>query len=199
MQADMLLIDNHDSFTFNLVECFAGLGLSVRVIRNDIAADEALQLAIDGDCAITISPGPGHPRDAGCTVELIRKAKGRVPLLGVCLGQQAMVYERGGEIARADEIVHGKSFAIEHDGSALFEGIPNPLRVGRYHSLCTPDPPGYQVHARIGRMAMAISDPGARQYAVQFHPESVLTPHGDKLIGNIVRALGRPSGAALLD
>ena len=187
MSDNILLIDNRDSFTFNLVECFRLMGKQVKVVRNDIAADDALQMAVDSRAMIVLSPGPGEPQDAGCMVELIGKAKGRVPTFGVCLGHQAMVLEAGGDVTRASETVHGKSWVMRHDGRGAFASVPNPLRVGRYHSLCTKQiPDRFTVHAWIDDMAMAISDREAKQYAVQFHPESVLTPRGDTLLKAII-------------
>lgn len=191
MSDNILLLDNRDSFTFNLVECFRLMGKTVKVVRNDIAADDALQMAIDSDAMLVLSPGPGQPQDAGCMLELIGKAKGKVPTLGVCLGHQAIVQEAGGTVTRANETVHGKSWVLKHDGQGAFASVPNPFRVGRYHSLCTKDlPDRFTVHAWIDDMAMAISDRDARQYAVQFHPESVLTPRGDTLLKAIVDDLG---------
>ena len=187
MSRNVLMIDNHDSFTFNIVESLERLGATVRVARNEIAAGEALDEALRTDALILLSPGPGRPEDAGCCMELIASAKGKVPLLGVCLGHQAIVLEAGGAVERAPEPVHGKVSMLEHDGEGPFKGLDGPVRVGRYHSLCTPNPPPrFRVHARIDGMAMAISDPDARQVGLQFHPESVLTPVGQKLLANIL-------------
>jgi anthranilate synthase component 2 len=189
MSRNVLMIDNHDSFTFNIVEALERLGASVRTVRNEIAASDALGQAQSSDALILISPGPGRPEDAGCCIDLIRLAKGKVPLFGVCLGQQAMVLEAGGEVVRSSEAVHGKASLLEHDGQGPFAGLPNPLRIGRYHSLCTPNPPPrFRVHAQIDGMAMAISDVEAKQVGVQFHPESVLTPVGQKIIENVLKA-----------
>jgi anthranilate synthase/aminodeoxychorismate synthase-like glutamine amidotransferase len=125
-------------------------------------------------------------------MELISLAKGKVPLLGVCLGHQAMVLEAGGEVVRAPEPVHGKASLLEHDCTGPFAGVPNPIKIGRYHSLCTPNPPArFRVHAAIDGMAMAISDDGARQVGVQFHPESVLTPIGQRILANVLDGFGR--------
>jgi anthranilate synthase component 2 len=190
MSRNVLMIDNHDSFTFNIVEALERLGATVRTVRNEIAASDALDQAQSSDALILISPGPGRPEDAGCCIDLIRLAKGKVPLFGVCLGQQAMVLEAGGEVVRASEAVHGKASLLEHDGQGPFVGLPNPLRIGRYHSLCTPNPPErFRVHATIDGMAMAISDVEAKQIGVQFHPESVLTPVGQRLLGNVLERL----------
>lgn len=187
MTRNVLMIDNHDSFTFNIVESLERLGASVRTVRNEIAADDALELARDSNAMILISPGPGRPEDAGSCLDIIALAKGKVPLFGVCLGQQAMVLEAGGEVVRAGQAVHGKASLLDHDGQGPFAGLPNPIKVGRYHSLGTPNPPiRFRVHATIDGMAMAISDPDAKQVAVQFHPESVLTPIGQRLLENVL-------------
>lgn len=187
MSRNVLMIDNCDSFTFNIVEALERLGAQVRVVRNEIAAEEALDEALRTDALILLSPGSGRPEEAGCCIDLVRLAKGKVPLLGVCLGHQAIVLESGGQVVRAPEPVHGKASLLEHDSEGPFKGIQGPVRVGRYHSLCTPEPPGrYRVHARIGGMAMAISDAQARQVGLQFHPESVLTPIGQRILANVL-------------
>jgi len=187
MTRNVLMIDNHDSFTFNIVEALERLGASVRTVRNGIAAQEAFDQAIDSEAMILISPGPGRPEQAGCCIELIRLALGKVPLFGVCLGQQAMVLEAGGDVARASQAVHGKASLLHHDGSGPFAGLPNPIKIGRYHSLATPNPPArFRVHGSIDGMAMAISDPAAKQVGVQFHPESVLSPMGQRILANVL-------------
>ena len=184
----ILLIDNRDSFTFNLADSCARLGAYVKVVRNGISAVAALERAEREGMILVLSPGPGHPRDAGCCMELIALAKGRVPLIGVCLGHQAMVLEAGGTVERAPTIVHGKTSLMKHDGTGPFEGLPSPLAIGRYHSLCTPNPPAnFTVHGKIDGMAMAISDGHAIQVGLQFHPESILTPMGDPLLANVLR------------
>jgi len=187
MSRSVLMIDNHDSFTFNIVEALERLGASVRTVRNEIAAEDAFDQARESGAMILISPGPGRPEDAGCCIDLIRLAKGKLPLFGVCLGQQAMVLEAGGEVVRASQAVHGKASLLHHDGSGPFAGLPNPIRIGRYHSLATPNPPArFRVHGSIDGMAMAISDPAAKQVGVQFHPESVLSPMGQRILANVL-------------
>ena len=189
MSRNVLMIDNHDSFTFNIVEALERLGASVRTVRNEIAAQDAFEQARDSQAMILISPGPGRPEDAGCCVDLIRMAKSKVPLFGVCLGQQAMVLEAGGEVVRASQAVHGKASQLEHDGEGPFAGLPNPIKIGRYHSLATPNPPArFRVHGAIDGMAMAISDREAKQIGVQFHPESVLSPLGQRMLANVLDA-----------
>ena len=188
MSRSVLMIDNHDSFTFNVVEALERLGARVRTVRNEITAADAFEQARRDDALILLSPGPGRPEDAGCCIELIALAKGSVPVLGVCLGHQAMVLEAGGEVVRAPEVMHGKASLLEHDGSGPFAGLPNPIKIGRYHSLCTPNPPPrFRVHATIDGMAMAISDTEAKQVGVQFHPESVLTPVGQRILANVLQ------------
>jgi|SRR5579872_2302879 len=187
MTSNVLMVDNHDSFTFNIVEALERLGAKVRTVRNEIDAKDAFDQALRSGAIILISPGPGRPEAAGCSMELISLAKGKVPLLGVCLGHQAMVLEAGGEVVRASVAVHGKASLLEHDGSGPFAGLPNPIKIGRYHSLCTRNPPvRFRVHAAIDEMAMAISDLRAKQIGVQFHPESVLTPIGQRILSNVL-------------
>lgn len=182
---NILLIDNRDSFTFNLAQAFGRAGGRGIVVRNDIDAHEAFARAIDANAIILLSPGPGAPADAGCCLALIRLAKGHVPLIGICLGHQAIVAEGGGDVVRAIEPCHGRCSAIDHDGTGPFAGLPSPLTVGRYHSLCTPTtalPTRFAVDAELDGMAMAIRDDAAGQLGLQFHPESILTPKGDRLV-----------------
>lgn len=187
MGRHILMIDNLDSFTFNLVEAFERLGCEVQVLRHSVSAVDALARAQEMDSLIVLSPGPGTPDEAGCCLELIGLAKGKAPLLGVCLGHQAMVQQAGGIVSRAPEPVHGKSIVVQHDGAGAFEGIEGPVHIGRYHSLCTRNPPeNFRVHAEVDGMAMAISDEAALQTGLQFHPESILTPHGDRMLRNII-------------
>lgn len=187
MTRSVLFIDNFDSFTFNLVEAFERLGCEVSVLRNTVGARDALERAERTNALIVLSPGPGKPRDAGCCLELIALAKSKVPLLGICLGHQAIVEEAGGLVARAPEPVHGKSSLLDHDGQGPLRGVETPFSVGRYHSLCTRDLPArFRVHAGIDGMAMAISDPEARQTGLQFHPESILTLRGDAILRNVL-------------
>lgn len=190
MGRNVLLLDNFDSFTFNLVEVFERLGASVRVVRNTIAAADAMAIALESDAMILLSPGPGTPREAGCLLDLVALAKGQVPVIGVCLGHQAIVEEGGGRVTRAAQPVHGKSWRVEHRGSGAFAGLPNPLMVGRYHSLTTTDLPArFTVEALSegDRLVMALSDLEALQVGLQFHPESILTPAGDRIIANLLR------------
>lgn len=186
---NVLMIDNLDSFTFNLVEAMQRLGATVRVLRNSVAAHAALAQAEASGASILLSPGPGAPEDAGCCLELIALARGTVPLTGICLGHQAIVKEAGGTVERAPEPVHGKASLLAHDGEGPFAGIDGPVRIGRYHSLCTRNLPArFRVHATIDGMAMAISDVEAKQTGLQFHPESILTPSGNRILRNLLAA-----------
>jgi anthranilate synthase/aminodeoxychorismate synthase-like glutamine amidotransferase len=197
MSRPILLIDNLDSFSFNLVESFERLGSAVQVVRNAIGAREAFAMAEAADALIVLSPGPGGPRDAGCCLDLIALAKGRRRLLGVCLGHQAIVEEAGGVVASAPEPVHGKSGLATHNGQGAFAGLPNPLKIGRYHSLAALQvPERLQVDARCGEVIMAVSDPAALQVGLQFHPESILTPDGDRLLQNLLAGGDWRSGVA---
>lgn len=185
---NFLMIDNADSFTFNLVDAFRVAGAEVAVVRNDIAAADALARAMASGSALLLSPGPGAPEEAGCLVELVRLARGRVPTIGICLGHQAIVAEAGGTVTRAVPC-HGKVSALVHEGTGPFAGLPSPMPVGRYHSLCTPFaglPARFAVDAALEGMAMAIRDDAARQLGLQFHPESILTPAGDRLVAGLL-------------
>ncbi len=188
MKPRLLLIDNYDSFTYNLVQAFLVLDAEVQVYRNDrITVDEALALAPSHLC---ISPGPGTPRDAGVSMRMIEAFAGRVPVFGVCLGHQSLVEAFGGRVVRNYRLMHGKTSRITHDGRGLFAGLPNPLEVGRYHSLVAER---VTLPAELGVTAWTGEDEimGVRHRSlplegVQFHPESVLTPEGQRLMGNFL-------------
>ena len=185
----VLFIDNFDSFTFNLVESFERLGCDIKVLRNTADSHAAFDYAQANRSLIVLSPGPGTPQDAGCCLDLIGLALGRVPLLGICLGHQAIALQAGGRVERAPEPVHGKASLLDHDAKGPLRGLESPLTIGRYHSLCTRGlPPRFRIHAEIDGMAMAISDPQAKQTGLQFHPESILTLRGDAILRNVLEA-----------
>src|SRR5688572_18054172 len=183
----LLMIDNYDSFTYNLVHLFEELGAEVRVFRNDeLGVEEAEALAPD---RLVISPGPGRPADAGVSVELIRKLGPRVPTLGVCLGHQAIVEAFGGEVGRAKALLHGKASPVVHDGRGVFAGLPERFEAGRYHSLAAsriPDELEVSARTEDGEV-MGVRHRGLPIEGVQFHPESVLTlPLGRDIARNFL-------------
>jgi anthranilate synthase/aminodeoxychorismate synthase-like glutamine amidotransferase len=191
MAPRVLMIDNYDSFTYNLVQYLAELGAVVDVRRNDaVTLDEVAALAPDG---IVVSPGPCTPREAGVSVPLIRRFAGQIPILGVCLGHQAIGAAFGGDIVRAPRIMHGKTSPIHHDGAGVFAGLPDPFDATRYHSLVI-DP--QTLPATLARTAwtdegeiMGIRHRSAPIEGVQFHPESILTLEGKRLLANFVARL----------
>lgn len=186
----LVFIDNFDSFTWNLVDEFARRGAEVEVWRNTVAAEHALARASTRTPSLLVlSPGPGAPAAAGCCIDLVRlAAAGRVPLLGVCLGHQAMVEAFGGVVASAGEVVHGKTSKVRHQGGLLFDGVPSPFPVGRYHSLAASVLPDVLAPiAGTGSVVMAVAHRTAPQFGVQFHPESILTPEGGRIIENVIR------------
>lgn len=184
----VLLIDNYDSFTYNLVQAFLVLGAEVIVHRNDQI--DSRQGAALNPTHLVISPGPGRPGDAGVSLEMISAFAGKVPMLGVCLGHQCLVQHFGGDIISARRLMHGKTSSIEHDGRGLFAGLPQPCEVGRYHSLAADReqiPAALDVTARTsGGEIMGVRHRQLLIEGVQFHPESVLTPQGDQLLGNFL-------------
>ncbi len=185
----MLLIDNYDSFTYNLVQAFAAHGADVTVPRNDaITVAEALELDLTH---LVISPGPGRPDDAGVSLDMIAAFAGKIPVLGVCLGHQSIVQQQGGRIVRAERLMHGKTSMVKHDAKTIFEGLSNPFEVGRYHSLCAEEetlPDTLEITAQTDRgEIMGVRHKTLPIEGVQFHPESVLTPEGDKLMTNFMR------------
>ncbi|MEN9788698.1 MAG: hypothetical protein RLZZ473_762 [Pseudomonadota bacterium] len=185
----LLLIDNYDSFTYNLMQAFLVLGAEVLVHRNDaLSVQQALQLAPTHLC---ISPGPGTPYDAGVSMDMIRAFAGVVPVFGVCLGHQSITEVFGGKVVRAGRLMHGKTSMVTHDGQGLFAGLPDPCEVGRYHSLIAqPEslPPELVVTARTAEgEIMGLRHRELMVEGVQFHPESVLTPHGPALMANFLR------------
>jgi anthranilate synthase component 2/para-aminobenzoate synthetase component 2 len=197
----LLLVDNYDSFTYNLVQAFLVLGAEVLVHRNDaITVAEAGALEPTHLC---ISPGPGTPREAGVSIEMIKAFAGRVPVLGVCLGHQSIVEAFGGDVVRAGRLMHGKVSMVEHDGRGIFAGVPRPFEAGRYHSLIAkPEtlPAVLEVSARTAEgEIMGVRHRELAVDGVQFHPESILTPDGPTLMRNFLAMRGgrrEPGGVA---
>ncbi len=186
-----LLIDNYDSFTFNIVQALGELGEEVRVFRNDrITPDEAAALE---PLSLVISPGPGTPDDAGVSIELIKRFAGAIPILGVCLGHQCIVAAYGGSIDRADRIMHGKVSNIYHDGKTIYDSLSNPFSATRYHSLIVHEqnlPAELQVSAYTSEgEIMGVRLAEERIEGVQFHPESILTPEGKGLLANFLQTI----------
>ena len=184
----LLMLDNYDSFTYNLVQYFGELGQDVRVFRNDqITLEQIDALAPDYIC---ISPGPCSPAEAGISIEVIKRYAGKVPLLGVCLGHQAIGAAFGGNIIRAKEIMHGKTSEITHTGSDVFKGLPSPFTVIRYHSLAIERetiPPCLTITAQTADgEIMGVRHKTLPVYGVQFHPESILSEHGHALLRNFL-------------
>ncbi len=194
----LLMIDNYDSFTYNLVQYLGELGADINVYRNDkVTIDEITEL---DPKRIVISPGPCTPNEAGISVEVIRRFAGRIPLLGVCLGHQSLAFAFGGEIIRADRLMHGKTSLVKHDNQTIFEGLPNPFEATRYHSLIVNKetlPDDFEISAVTEEgeiMGLRHLPTGAE--GVQFHPESILTKSGMDLLRNFLE-LGSGNGEPL--
>lgn len=185
----ILMIDNYDSFTYNLVHYLGELGERVMVFRNDrITLEDVERLGPD---MVVVSPGPCTPKEAGISVDLIREFSGRIPILGVCLGHQSIGYAFGGRIVRADRLLHGKTSMIYHDGKGIYKGIPNPFEATRYHSLLVereslPDELEITAWTSEGEI-MGIRHRDYPTEGVQFHPESILTKHGKEILRNFIR------------
>jgi anthranilate synthase component 2 len=181
----ILLIDNYDSFTYNLAHLFGELGAEVTVIRNDaIDADGAEKLA---PSHLVISPGPGRPEDAGNSIAILERLAPTTPTLGVCLGHQAIVYAFGGEVGAAKRLMHGKSSPVQHDGKGIFTGLPQDFEAGRYHSLAALSVPDvFEISATGDDEVMAVRHRELPLDGVQFHPESVLTPLGPEIGRNFL-------------
>jgi anthranilate synthase/aminodeoxychorismate synthase-like glutamine amidotransferase len=192
----ILIIDNYDSFVHNLARYFREAGEEVMVLRNDAApAEDLLQLPLR---AVVVSPGPNAPPDAGVSMSIIRQLARTVPFLGVCLGHQCLVEAFGGRTAPALEPLHGEASLVRHDGDGLFDGAENPMLVGRYHSLASILPPtGPLIATAISAKGdlMAVRHESAPWFGVQFHPESLLTPSGRRIIANFVRMIARRTAA----
>jgi anthranilate synthase/aminodeoxychorismate synthase-like glutamine amidotransferase len=203
----ILVIDNYDSFTFNLVQALTAAGAEVRVVRNDAIDREGVERLADDPSAelrgIVISPGPSDPGHAGVSMDAVRVAAEReLPLLGVCLGMQAMAAAYGASIVRAPTLVHGEAAEVTHDGAGLLEGMPPAFMAARYHSLCVDAgtlPPELRVTAmsEVDRVVMGLRHARLPLEGVQFHPESVLTPDGPHLLANFLRLAGEGEAATL--
>jgi anthranilate synthase/aminodeoxychorismate synthase-like glutamine amidotransferase len=189
----MLLIDNYDSFVHNLARYFRRLGCEIEVLRNDQTTAEAIAARTDIQ-AIVLSPGPCTPTEAGCSLDLVKKLSMLKPILGVCLGHQTIAAAFGGNVVRAEEPRHGRSSLITHDSSGIFQGLPSPLRVGRYHSLVVEEsnlPADLIITARDEKgVIMAVAHRKHPVFGVQFHPESILTDFGYEMIGNFLDIAG---------
>jgi len=188
-KAKLFMLDNLDSFTYNLVDEFQCLGFEPTVYRNTLTADFIYNKMLEHtkstgeNIILVLSPGPGEPSNAGCLMALIQLCAGKIPMLGICLGHQALIEHYGGKVGRADEIVHGKASAVNHCGSGAFANIQNPLPVARYHSLIGENiPEALSVIADFNGMPMAICRENDAVLAYQFHPESILTTFGATLL-----------------
>jgi anthranilate synthase/aminodeoxychorismate synthase-like glutamine amidotransferase len=190
----LLVIDNYDSFTYNLVQYLGEMGQEVRVVRNDEIP--AAEIAALGPSHIVISPGPCTPNEAGISLEVIKTYAGKIPILGVCLGHQAIGQAFGGKVVRAARVMHGKTSQISHDGQGLFTGLPNPFEATRYHSLLierSSVPDSLDVTAETAeKEIMAVRHKTLPVEGVQFHPESFLTTSGKDLLRNFIAKKGRP-------
>ncbi|HGS4984873.1 TPA: aminodeoxychorismate/anthranilate synthase component II [Vibrio cholerae] len=186
--ANILFIDNFDSFTYNLVDQFRSLGHVVTIYRNNLSAD-AIEQALQqlDNPVVVLSPGPGAPSEAGCMPELLQRLKGKVPMIGICLGHQAIVEAYGGVVAGAGEIIHGKVSMMEHQNHAIYRGLPSPLSIARYHSLvATQVPSALTVTAEVNGLVMSVVNEADKVCGFQFHPESIMTTHGATLLANAI-------------
>jgi anthranilate synthase component 2 len=195
-QIKVVLIDNHDSFTYNLVDELRVMGVELKVFRNTVALEHILsQLESyqrQGPCLLMLSPGPGAPSDAGNMPALIEAAKGRFPVLGICLGHQAIVEAYGGAVGRAEDVMHGKASLMTHQFEEIFQSLPKPLSIARYHSLvATSVPDSLQIIAQIASLPMAILHQADNMLGFQFHPESVLSSEGSLLLRQAMQYLVR--------
>ena len=193
MAARVLVVDNYDSFVYNLVQYLGELGVEPIVHRHDaLTLDDAIALEPDG---VLVSPGPGRPEDAGVSNDVIRHFTGRRPVLGVCLGHQCLGQIHGGDVVRAPQVMHGKTSMVHHDGKGVFQGLPNPFEATRYHSLVVdrasvPDELEISAETTDGIVMGLRHREHPTTEGVQFHPESILTAGGHDLVGNFVRLLG---------
>ena len=185
----LLVIDNYDSFTYNLVQYLGELGATVEVRRNDKVTLEEIENRLRPE-RIVISPGPGTPDDAGITLDVIKRFAGKIPLLGVCLGHQSIGQAFGGKVVRAPELMHGKASDVHHDGKTIFAGLDDQFRAGRYHSLIVEReslPSCLEISAHTGDIIMGLRHRELKVEGVQFHPESILTSDGKQLLANFLK------------
>ena len=189
--ANILFLDNFDSFTYNLVDQFRVLGHQVKVYRNDCDLEQIVQTALNTpNTVLALSPGPGTPQEAGILLPLIQRLKNTIPIIGICLGHQALIEAFGGKVVHAGEVLHGKVSKINHDGQAMFRDITNPMPVARYHSLMGSElPDELIVNAEYNGIVMAIRHRNLPICGFQFHPESILTVQGSKLLEQSVEWL----------
>lgn len=194
---NILLVDNRDSFTFNLVHDLEALGATVEVFRNHLPVEFFLRRVEETNAAFVFSPGPGAPRDAGVCHELVRHAAGRFGILGICLGHQVIIEAFGGRVAGANEIIHGRASEIFLEPHPLFDGLPRPFVAARYHSLAahTVPPVLESIAALADGTPMAVAHRAHRIIGLQFHPESILTSHGPALLANALACLRGSAGS----
>lgn len=184
----VLIIDNYDSFTYNLYQYIGEIYPRVEVARNDEVSPE--QILSSGAKGIVLSPGPGRPEEAGICVELVRKAAGKIPIIGICLGHQAIGYSFGAKVVKADKILHGKTSLVVHEGKGILKGLKSPVRVARYHSLVLDEnsiPPELEVTAKtLDGTIMAMMHKHFPIFGIQFHPESIMTECGKEILRNFI-------------
>lgn len=187
--ANIIFIDNFDSFSYNLVDEFKILGNNVEVFRNNLYLETLLdKINSTENPIVVISPGPGNPTNTGCIVDLISVIKGKVPIIGICLGHQAIIEAYGGIVSHANEIVHGKIAKIKNNNHSIFKSLDSPLTVARYHSLAAIKvPTGLECIAEVNDLVMAVIDDKNKVCGLQFHPESIMTIQGSKLLDNIIK------------
>lgn len=186
--ANLVFVDNFDSFTYNLVDQFRSLGHNVVIYRNNISASAIKEaLANLNQPVIILSPGPGAPSQAGCMPELIQQVKGHVPIIGICLGHQAIVEAYGGRVEGAGDIVHGKVSMMKHENHVVYQGLPSPLAIARYHSLvATKVPDSLEITAKVDGLVMSVANERDKVCGYQFHPESIMTTYGATLLANTI-------------
>jgi anthranilate synthase component 2 len=187
--ANIIFIDNFDSFSYNLVDEFEALGNIVEVYRNDVLLETLIEKICSTEKPIlVISPGPGNPANAGCIINLIKRFKGKIPIIGICLGHQAIVEAYGGIVSHANEVVHGKIARVKHNNHYIFKGLNSPITVARYHSLVAVKVPSdLNIIAEVNDLVMAVIDNENKVCGLQFHPESIMTIQGTKLLENIIK------------